>query len=60
MCIESNNELMAEVRNKLGPMQTVLDLIKIEAIKPENKDLKKIWNTAVKTAQKNINIIKKG
>lgn len=49
----------ADVRNKLGPMQTLLDLIEEDTIVPKNEKLNKIWHQVVVQSRVSIEYIKK-
>lgn len=49
----------ADVRNKLGPMQTVLDLIQEDSIVPKDQKLNKLWHEVIVQAQVSIEYIKK-
>jgi len=49
---------IADVRNKLSPMLTILELIKEENIKPSNEKLTDLWKGCVEQARRSIDYIR--
>jgi hypothetical protein len=54
----NNRQVLADVRNKLGPMQTVLDLIEEDDTIPTNSNMISLWGEVVERAKENIDIIR--